>query len=541
MSDPTRQLVVLCDGTNNNLTGGRTDTNVLKLMRLLERDEHQIVFYDPGVGNASALPGATVSDRLRRRMDRLAGLASGRGAYENIAEAYTFLMRNYRARDAIFIFGFSRGAFTARATAGLVNQFGILRPELENLVPTLVHVYFSDAGNSQARQQELDAVTSDIRRLCAQPEPETHEVWFVGVWDTVSSIGIPPFSREIHKRATVSGKRMRHVRQALALDEHRRPYRPRLYAEKDFASPHEAGQSLRQAWFPGCHGDVGGGYGNGDESLSNEALAWMIDEAVQKNLRVKQDRLLAQGPRIVHSEVQCNPWWAAAGLSVRDTTRARLGKEWVRLDPLPNAASVRSPPLKMPGDTSWRRANWTGLALATGAMLALYVLMGAVLLGAVAGDNPRAWLEQVVRANTGFAAWQLWPAGDAPGAWRASALAIDVLFIGAYSHVLGWMFGAGFAALAGLREAGSGPRPWLNLLGLGLMVLVAADVTENVLTLVILAGQSWWYPWLDVAARVALGAASWTKVLGLLWVVPLSISGLVARIRFSTDAAGHDL
>jgi hypothetical protein len=542
MDHSTRQLVVLCDGTNNNLTGGRADTNVLKLMNLLAQDEHQCVFYDPGVGNASALPGATWSDRTRRRLDRLAGLASGRGAYENIAEAYTFLMRTYRPGDEIFIFGFSRGAFTARAVAGLVNQFGILRRELENLVPTLVHVYFSDAGGNREKQEELEAVTRDIRRLCAAPGSEAHEVWFVGVWDTVSSIGIPPFTREIHKPATVSGKRMRHVRQALALDEHRRPFRPRLYAEKNFAGPGRADQSLRQEWFPGAHCDVGGGYGHREERLSDEALGWLVREAVGRNLRVKgSSHPPRKGPdgttvrhRVVHSEMQDNPWWSAAGLCVRDGTRVRLRENWVELDPVQNAHSASQPPLQFPADTAWPKTHWGELGAALAVMVLAYVMMGAVLLGGAPGfDGVPAWLRAGVQANAQFAAWQFWPAGAAPGAWRATALVLDFLFIGAYSYVAGWLFGAGFAAVAGLRKAGSPAKPVLNFLGLGLMVLVIADVSENLLSLLVLAGQGWWYAWLDFVARVALGAASWAKWLAAAWTVPLLVCGVFARIKFS--------
>ena len=108
MSNP-RQLIVVCDGTNNNVTGGRTDTNIIKLQRGLARDAGQIVFYDPGVGNPAELPGATWVDSIRNWIQRLSGLAFGGGVYENIAECYTFLMLNYEKGDEIYVFGFSRG------------------------------------------------------------------------------------------------------------------------------------------------------------------------------------------------------------------------------------------------------------------------------------------------------------------------------------------------------------------------------------------------------------------------------------------------
>ena len=89
MTAPSRrQLILCCDGTNNNLTGGESDTNVVRLCQLIERggDPRQMVFYDPGVGNPGELPGATLWDSLTRFSERVAGLAFGRGVYENMAE-----------------------------------------------------------------------------------------------------------------------------------------------------------------------------------------------------------------------------------------------------------------------------------------------------------------------------------------------------------------------------------------------------------------------------------------------------------------------
>lgn len=167
-----RQIVLLCDGTNNNLTGQHEDTNVVKLCALLaaDADPRRLVFYDPGVGNPGELPGATTWDQFRRTLDRVSALAFGRGVYENMVESYLFVMRHYRPGDQIFIFGFSRGAFTARSVAGLVNLFGILRPHMESMLPTLLHVYFADRGNSPQWQAICDQTSrlftnDDARRV----------------------------------------------------------------------------------------------------------------------------------------------------------------------------------------------------------------------------------------------------------------------------------------------------------------------------------------------------------------------------------------
>ena len=222
-----RQLIICCDGTSNNLTGGARDTNVTRLCELFAPDANdQLLYYDPGVGNPDQLPGASLTDSISRFSARLHGLAFGKGVYENIARAYLFLMRHYQPGDQIFLLGFSRGAFTARSIGGLVTQFGLLRPVMENLVPTLLHVYFSDR---ELGGSKYTAIRDQISRLFASDQSRATPVWFVGVWDTVSSVGAPLLSRTITASPTIVGKRFNHVRHALALDEYRRSFEPRPY------------------------------------------------------------------------------------------------------------------------------------------------------------------------------------------------------------------------------------------------------------------------------------------------------------------------
>lgn len=143
-----RQLIVCCDGTNNTLTAGVNDTNVVKLLNILTPATHdQKLYYDPGVGVADTLPSVGVGQALRRTLTRIEGLASGRGIYENIANAYKFLVQEYRDGDEIFLFGFSRGAFTVRAVAGMVNLFGLVRAHNLDLLDLLVYTYFSRADD----------------------------------------------------------------------------------------------------------------------------------------------------------------------------------------------------------------------------------------------------------------------------------------------------------------------------------------------------------------------------------------------------------
>ena len=144
-----RNIVVCCDGTGNTWSASG-DTNVVKLFRDLLKNE-QTVFYDPGVGTASNFPGVDLRQKLNNTFNRIVGLALANGVYENIADAYVFLMRNTRPQDRIFVFGFSRGAFTARAMAGMVNLFGLIRCDSENLVPMLVRIYFSRAVSAREK------------------------------------------------------------------------------------------------------------------------------------------------------------------------------------------------------------------------------------------------------------------------------------------------------------------------------------------------------------------------------------------------------
>lgn len=137
----------------------------------------------PGVGNPAELPGATLVDGWRRWSERL---------------------------------------------AGLVNQFGILQPHMESMVITLVHVDFSDRSLDPAAASGIAAQTA---RLFVAPDARNVELQFVGVWDTVASVGMWPFSARFTALPTVGGKRFRHVRQALALDEHRAQFKPRAYAD----------------------------------------------------------------------------------------------------------------------------------------------------------------------------------------------------------------------------------------------------------------------------------------------------------------------
>ncbi|MFI4931561.1 MAG: T6SS phospholipase effector Tle1-like catalytic domain-containing protein, partial [Burkholderiales bacterium] len=345
-----RQLVLLCDGTNNNLTGAAQDTHVVALAELLraDPDDERVVFYDPGVGNPGELPGTTVWDKARRQAERIDGLAFGRGVFDNIAEGYRFLMHQWRSdQDEIWLFGFSRGAFTARSIAGLINRFGILQPQMASMVPTLLHLYFSDAT------PKGDAIGTQASRLFAMAPQRKPFVQFVGVWDTVATVGTWPFSLRIKAKPTLQGKRFVHVRQALALDEHRAQFVPRAYAENNGPIQLADGQagSISQQWFRGAHCDVGGGYALTEGRLARAPLTWLVCEAVQCGLRLRHGGQLLNSEAsaaaavaqviqqitgkpdpvttgaahpTVHCQLHITPLWALSGMALRDTRRVAV-------------------------------------------------------------------------------------------------------------------------------------------------------------------------------------------------------------------------
>lgn len=568
-----RQLIICCDGTNNNLTGGDRDTHVVRLCQLLSRspDDRQQVFYDPGVGNPGELPGATLWDRARRRTERVAGLAFGRGVYENMAECYQFLMQHHRPGDQIFVFGFSRGAFTARSVAGLVNLFGILQPHMVSMVPTLLHIYFSDRGASGERMQRIAA---QVTSLFADAPARCVDIHFVGVWDTVASVGMPPFSRHFTARANVDGKRFLNVRQALALDEYRAQFAPRQYINPngDYRSDSGRPITLRQLWFSGAHGDVGGGYAPDQLALADQAMAWLVSEATGCGLRLGQgsgqslsepevlDLLYFPGgperpdpdSALVHSELHRTPLWAVAGMSVRTPGEIRDVGGQTAVVPAQEHPSVARFDRRHPGHTVWRRRqSWWPLL---GWMLAFVVLYGGVgqmLLTQEAFPRQEMLQDATIMLqrypdylmqNLAFVRWQtLWwfdgqTAAASPHLWEGLvagleahrdfgsprwSLVWDLGLILAYAQVLSRFCVAGFARGAGLRRVGQAPSRWLNRLGWALPLMVLSDVGENLCTWLTITLTGSGYVGLATLAGVAMTLLSMLKWAGLAGVLVL--------------------
>ncbi|MFB7236577.1 DUF2235 domain-containing protein [Streptomyces sp. NPDC056269] len=275
----TKNIVVCLDGTGNQLKA-RGNTNVVNLYEMLDLGDPaaQVAYYDPGVGTFSATGAWTVP---ARKLSRLLGLAFGAGLKENLAEAYTYLMHHYEPGDRIFLFGFSRGAYTARALAGLLKAVGLLRPGSENLVPYAISVYARNRTWSDDDWRQLHRFAGAFsRKVDTRTGIPVH---FMGIWDSVKAAGLLRWNlRWLFTRRIPNVGRVRH---AVSIDEKRRPYEEYLVLPPE--EPGAPGPLVEETWFAGVHSDVGGTFDD-DPRLPAVALKWIVDGALDAGLLLEE-------------------------------------------------------------------------------------------------------------------------------------------------------------------------------------------------------------------------------------------------------------
>ena len=276
-----RNIVLCCDGTANEFASDRT--NVVKLYySLLQDTSRQVVSYHPGLGTMES-PAALTG--FARNLSKWAGLAFGAGLERDIRDAYVFLMSNFEAGDNVFMFGFSRGAYTVRAVASLLKMYGLLPKGNEPFVPYAVRMLHSVNSTNERIRTNYFRLAQDFRETfdrVGRCRPH-----FVGVWDTVSSVGW--IENPLHLPFTASNPEIGHGRHAVAIDERRAFFRTNLWwpaATDEGTGP----KDMRQIWFPGVHCDVGGGYPESESALSKVPLKWMMDEASTFGLLFDEDR-----------------------------------------------------------------------------------------------------------------------------------------------------------------------------------------------------------------------------------------------------------
>jgi uncharacterized protein (DUF2235 family) len=274
-----KRIVICADGTWNvrdqldKKTGRRRPTNVTKVARAVIAQANgidQIVVYHDGIGTG-------------RGLDRFTGGAFGDGIEQNIRELYRSIAYNYVDEDELYLFGFSRGAFTVRSLVGFMNAVGLLCKRDDYWVPELYGCY---QDGKRPGSPEWDKVMHGLEAKVRPCPP----IRFVGVWDTVGALGAPGFLGQVFNRKKYAyhdvslNSHVEHAYQALAIDEHRRPFAPSVWDRRaDWVGV------LEQAWFAGAHSDVGGSESR--DGLANQALHWMVEKAEALGLEFDKDYL----------------------------------------------------------------------------------------------------------------------------------------------------------------------------------------------------------------------------------------------------------
>lgn len=299
-----KRIVVCCDGTWQHPEKSPV-TNVVHTARAVLPEDaagvHQIVFYDWGLGSE----GSPVREG-----------AFGLGIDRNIQDAYRFLVHNYAPGDDIYLFGFSRGAYTVRSLAGLMRKAGLLRKRHAKHIRAAYALYRGD------EQPDLPAAR-EFREAHSHLLPGTSRglvpVTFVGVWDTVGALGVPvkilrKMSRHLRRlmqrppryafHDTSPSEVIRHACHAIAIDEWRATFEPTLWTQPEAGDE----QCIEQRWFTGVHGDIGGGFGEEESGLSDIPLAWMWERAASHGLAFDAG-YRAQYVRPDPLAALHRPWW----------------------------------------------------------------------------------------------------------------------------------------------------------------------------------------------------------------------------------------
>lgn len=305
---PGKKIILFSDGTGNS-AAALFKTNVRRVYEALDLScPEQIAYYDDGVGSSSFKPWAAISG------------ATGFGLARNVRALYTFLSRNYVPGDEIFVFGFSRGSFTARILIGLIESQGIIPrtryqgdAELNQLVKWAYRNYrrkydmlfglvritrqirdhLVRGWHRTSQADSIDLRVGNLPPYDPELAPAGVTVRFLGLWDTVDAYGLPideltlgwsEWVWPLLMRDQKLWKGVQKACHALALDDERNTFHPRLIDEtkEPAGATNISEERISQVWFTGMHADVGGGYPN--DGLSYVTLDWMLDQATAAGL-----------------------------------------------------------------------------------------------------------------------------------------------------------------------------------------------------------------------------------------------------------------
>lgn len=274
-----KRIAIFLDGTWNTLAN---NTNIWRLKSLCDPiAENQIVYYSKGVGT-------TFGETVR-------GGIEGYGIDDEIIRAYSWLSESFEPGDEIFIFGFSRGAYTARSLSGLIAKCGVLKPGAPLSIEQLYSRYrrHGDRTISELTRglQPADLEERWIIKYC-----EPTNIKLVGVWDTVGSMGSPLASmRSKNSKYMFLDTHLRLQNEfafhALAIDEQRKSFEPTLWTRTIPKSPEATTfpprplAEVEQRWFVGAHANVGGGYAS--DILAQPPLEWLMGKAASLGLQFR--------------------------------------------------------------------------------------------------------------------------------------------------------------------------------------------------------------------------------------------------------------
>src|ERR1700733_2804662 len=336
-----KNIVICCDGTGNEFNPQR-NSNVVKLYSALVINQDQVAYYHPGVGTMGA---PTATTWRQKQWTRIKGLAFGAGLFDDIGRAYQYLMQNYKeysvngeiVHDRVYLFGFSRGAYTACALASLLKMFGLLYPGNEAQIPYVLRMF-------QKRHKENHRALLDEAKAFQQVFSRPCFIHFAGLWDTVSSVGW--VTQPVVLPYTARNPNITNVRHAQSIDERRIFFRQnsftRVVAGDDLGDGETitTTQDFKQVWFAGVHSDVGGSYAPDKSGLSQIALEWMLVEAESRGLLLDADTVrsvlcyanpdqnLAPNPVADQNDSLYGPWWILEYLPHQSYNFDTRKKEW---------------------------------------------------------------------------------------------------------------------------------------------------------------------------------------------------------------------
>jgi len=313
-----KNIVICLDGTGNQIGGSRLPTNVGKIYQMLELQlpDQQIGYYDPGVGT---LPASTAHGRVGRWLSQGMQLAFGRGMRANLTQAYTWLMQHYQPTDKVYIFGFSRGAYTARALAGMLIRPGLLRPGSDNLIDYAMAEYASKRQLTPASRERIadfadsfcwgtqhSPMSPDWSAITKKPAANKEDIHsvpieYMGLWDTVKAAGFTRFAGDVRWAFTDELWNAKSIRHAVSLDERRFPYKYESIERRE---------GVEEVWFAGVHSDIGGTFDNYD--LATIAFKWIVDGVADRLILREGHYAKTFSPQLLNPcgpIHEMGPWW----------------------------------------------------------------------------------------------------------------------------------------------------------------------------------------------------------------------------------------